>query len=156
MSCSCSDPDCKRRFPCEADLEKLKCLYIEYYNRHASPLPVKRLDKEKSRVHPLYQDTRTKDRVYFPEENVPLFGPFDPHTFNQTFFGIDTERSLIFTAAEPILELLEWQFKPGDQICYQGAWHEVLTLKRNPDSFYDQYDYSFEWSIATYIPNRGT
>ena len=119
-------------------------------------LPVKILDKENSRVHDFYNDTRTVDRVYLPEQIVSLFGPFDPYTFNQIFWGIDRERSLIFTAATPLLEDLGIEFKAGDLITYHGVDHEILTVKRKEDSYFDQHDYSFEWAIATYVPNRGS
>ena len=150
MACNCADPSC------EQDSEKLKCLYKEYYLRHAARLPVKILNKEDSRVHDFYNDTRTVDRVYDPEQIVSMFGPYDPYMFEQSFWGIDVTRSLIFTAATPLLEDLGIELKAGDLLTYHGVEHEILTVKRKEDSFFDQYDYAFEWAIATYIPNRGS
>lgn len=157
MGCACESPECIHRMPCEGDLNKLKCLYKEYYARHAARLVVKVLDKVESRVDPFYRDTRTKDRIYKqPELVMSMFGPLDPYMFNQTFWGIDATRTLVFLAATPLLEDAGLVFKPGDLIVYQGAEHEVLTVKRKEDSFFDQWDYNFEMAVATFIPNRGS
>jgi hypothetical protein len=153
MSC---ELDCKRRLPCENDLNKLKDLYKEKYARHAGRLVVRRLNKPESQKHPFYNDTRTKDRVYFDPVTIPIFGPFDGFERDLGYFGIDRKKALVFVAATPIMEDLGWTFKNGDLIVYQGVEHEVLKVGRKDDSYYDQYDYSFEINLATYIPNRGS
>ena len=142
--------------PAEKDLGKLKDLYREYYVRHAARLTLKILDKVASRVDDFYHDTQTGDRVYEPDRIMNIFGPFDPYQFNFGFFGIDAARTLVFVAATPLLEDAKVDLKPGDIIVYQGNDHEVLTVKRKEDSFFDQWNYSFEQSVACFIPNRGS
>lgn len=156
MSCTCGDISCTRRMPCESDLEKLKDLYRELYARHAARLVVRRLDKVESHVHSFYHDTRTKDRIYLPDVEVSIFGPFEGWTRNLTFFGIDNEKALVFVVALPILEDLGWMLKAGDLIVYQGVEHEVLKIGQKEDSFYAQWNYNFELNVATYVPNRGS
>ena len=143
-------------FPCSKDQTKLDSLYREFYGRHAATLTVKSLDKEKSRVHSFYNDTRTKDRKYLSEAEVLMFGPFEPYLFSQTFWGIDQTRSLIFTASRALLDDAGLELKAGDLILYQGVFHEVLTVKRKEDSYFDQRGYNFEWAVATYVPNEGS
>ena len=154
MSC---DPTCKRRLPCEDDQEKVKDLYREYYALHAARLTVKILDKEASREHSFYNDTRTKDRVYLPDQTVSMFAPYSSSSaFNQVFWGIDETRTRIFTVCVPLLEDLGIVFKPGDLILFDGQDHEVLTSRRKEDAYFDQWNYAFEREIATHIPNRGS